>query len=157
MRDKRKKIKAKISSQALQKQTREKANNNGKTESIDDRDETKYRQLKNKEQAYAQYMNGVSFREKKIICSPGVALDDNNNINNSNSNTNRYALDVGNGLSDQGHEHGLDTFKMHKLPTEQFTLVSFKFEDVLCANTISPTHKTARTIANTDSSNVSNL
>ena len=50
-------------------------------------------------------MNGVSFGD-----SPDVAIDDNNN-NNNNSNTNACALDVGNGLGDDGNTHGSNTFK----------------------------------------------
>ena len=88
-----------------------------------------------------------------------VALENNNNNNtsnnsNCNSNANGKELDDGNGLDD-GNTHGLNTFqKMDKLPTEQVTLVTFKFEDVSCTNTISATHTTAKDIANTDLSNV---
>ena len=147
---KRKKGKAKKTSQTLQKQTREKANNNELKRITDERDETQYGQLKNKEETYAPYMNGVSVREKSLV-SAGVALDNNNNSNNNNNNSNGNEFDVGNGLGDDGNAHGINTFKkIYKLPTEQITLVIFEFEDVLCTNMKAVTHKTAKDIANTD-------
>ena len=76
--------------QTLQKKTFEKENNNELKRITDERDETQCGHLKNKEETYAQYKNGVSLREKSLI-SPGVVLYNNNN---SNSNADTIELDV---------------------------------------------------------------